>query len=611
MKIYKYLILISFLIISTLFIYMFYDNNSFYFSKQNAQSLENRFTPILNELNNKNIRTDDNYSIYIANFSEVSNIKTPIKDNNKSIVWLGGYSRLNLNIIKEYDYVFASSPLLHNMLKANNIKSYYVPLGDFSKNIIKKENNNEILFGIIGNPLFIKDILDERKIKYKQYQKTHEDEIINDLDKLDAVFVENTSFYEKTLDLHPVFFKIAHNKIPIITRWGWPKIEENINMFNDFINFYIQKNDLNILIDEIIANNDVIQNRSEFLYNLIEKEFSINSIANRIIHILETNSDYDTKIDDNSINFDLSVSVGHIASGDFWLVKDLSEYFIKHNFISYMSFFNSYYKYKTDINITVSGSLYTPKDVDIAKTNILYIAYPLFWDNGKVEFVKNIEEYIEEIIKTSSRYDAIIVASKPLNDELNKRGIKSYFIPQYTNTDRFYPSFFEEYKSEVLFVGANTFYRKAPNILLSANLPITIYGPSYPDGISKGDYLDNRVLGKYYASAKIVLNDTREGMIKHGFISNRIFDASACGALVISDYMKEIEEIYGDSVPMWKTSEELVELVKYYLDPKNEAERRRKAKKAQEITLKNFTLEIAGQKFINVIEDIKKQRNLN
>ena len=93
-------------------------------------------------------------------------------------------------------------------------------------------------------------------------------------------------------------------------------------------------------------------------------------------------------------------------------------------------------------------------------------------------------------------------------------------------------------------------------------------------------------------------------MKDYGVISNRIYDASASGSLVISDYMKEIEDIYGDSVPMWKSKEELIELVKYYLDPKNENERKEKANRAREITLKNFTNQVVAQKFRKVIDFI-------
>ncbi len=42
-------------------------------------------------------------------------------------------------------------------------------------------------------------------------------------------------------------------------------------------------------------------------------------------------------------------------------------------------------------------------------------------------------------------------------------------------------------------------------------------------------------LARYYSSASIVLNDHWDDMRDEGFISNRIYDALACGAFVISD----------------------------------------------------------------------------
>ena len=103
----------------------------------------------------------------------------------------------------------------------------------------------------------------------------------------------------------------------------------------------------------------------------------------------------------------------------------------------------------------------------------------------------------------------------------------------------------------------------------------------------KGEYIPNEQLNQYYSSAKIVLNDHRPDMKEFGFVNNRIYDATASGALVISDYIKEIDDIYQGSVPMYKTKEELNELIKYYLN--NEEQRQQKAQKAREITLKYFT----------------------
>ena len=96
-----------------------------------------------------------------------------------------------------------------------------------------------------------------------------------------------------------------------------------------------------------------------------------------------------------------------------------------------------------------------------------------------------------------------------------------------------------------------------------------------------------------------MLNDHRPDMKEFGFINNRVYDASASGALVISDYMPEIEAVYGNSIPMYKTEEELVELLTYYLT--HEEERKEKANKAREITLKNFTNEIVARKILSYV----------
>jgi spore maturation protein CgeB len=57
--------------------------------------------------------------------------------------------------------------------------------------------------------------------------------------------------------------------------------------------------------------------------------------------------------------------------------------------------------------------------------------------------------------------------------------------------------------------------------------------------------------------------------------------------MVISDYMPEIKEAYGDTIPMYKNKEELKTLLNYYLN--NESERKALAKQAQKITLEKFT----------------------
>ena len=90
-------------------------------------------------------------------------------------------------------------------------------------------------------------------------------------------------------------------------------------------------------------------------------------------------------------------------------------------------------------------------------------------------------------------------------------------------------------------------------------------------------------------------------MIEAGFVSNRIFDATACKAFVISDYMPEIEEIYGDSVPMYRNEREFKALIDYYLA--HPEERREKAERAYQITMARFT----ADKIIGQMAQIMKQ----
>ena len=84
-----------------------------------------------------------------------------------------------------------------------------------------------------------------------------------------------------------------------------------------------------------------------------------------------------------------------------------------------------------------------------------------------------------------------------------------------------------------------------------------------------------------------------------GFISNRIFDATACKAFVISDYMPEIEKLYGDSVPMYKNKAELLNLLDYYL--KHPEERHQKAERAYEITLKYRSHHLAQEYWKSIL----------
>lgn len=103
-------------------------------------------------------------------------------------------------------------------------------------------------------------------------------------------------------------------------------------------------------------------------------------------------------------------------------------------------------------------------------------------------------------------------------------------------------------------------------------------------GVYTEKTLDNDLVAQYYRESKIVLapnrtygwdKDYEELEIGEGdaySVGPRVIEAAACGAFVLSEHRPELVEIFGDSVPIFKSAKELEGLVRYYLA--NEQERK-------------------------------------
>ena len=72
--------------------------------------------------------------------------------------------------------------------------------------------------------------------------------------------------------------------------------------------------------------------------------------------------------------------------------------------------------------------------------------------------------------------------------------------------------------------------------------------------------MPNEDVAGIYRSAGVVLNDHWLDMTKHGFLSNRLFDAASSGARVVSDDVAGINEVFGEAVAVYRTPSELAEL---------------------------------------------------
>jgi O-antigen biosynthesis protein len=81
-----------------------------------------------------------------------------------------------------------------------------------------------------------------------------------------------------------------------------------------------------------------------------------------------------------------------------------------------------------------------------------------------------------------------------------------------------------------------------------------------------GEFVSNNALPAAYAGAGIVLNDHHRDMAQAGFLSNRLFDAVASGARVLSDRAVGMEEVFGSSVVVFTDEDDLVRLLERPVD---------------------------------------------
>lgn len=231
-------------------------------------------------------------------------------------------------------------------------------------------------------------------------------------------------------------------------------------------------------------------------------------------------------------------------------------------------------------------------------------------DNRKrVLYLYYVEGWNEQILR---EVDRVVCASQKLIEEnIAPLGVSAVYVSQFTNPDRFRPAHGDEIKKySVLFVGSNHTHkgRKSVDYAIEAGADLSVFGKFWDEFLEpkylKGQYIDNDELYRYYAGADIVLNDHREDMRYFGFVSNRIYDVTASGGFVFTDYLPEIEAVYGDSIAMYKDFDDFREKLLYYLA--HPEVRSKMVQKAREITLKNFTNAVVAEKFATIFKNIKK-----
>ena len=114
------------------------------------------------------------------------------------------------------------------------------------------------------------------------------------------------------------------------------------------------------------------------------------------------------------------------------------------------------------------------------------------------------------------------------------------------------------------------------------------------------DHVPNERLRAVYSSARIVLADHWADMREHGFVSNRVYDALACGAFVISDDVAGLRDRFPGAVRVYTSPEDLQRQIRHVLslDP---AVRERESAIARTLVLERETFVHRADRLLELI----------
>lgn len=179
-------------------------------------------------------------------------------------------------------------------------------------------------------------------------------------------------------------------------------------------------------------------------------------------------------------------------------------------------------------------------------------------------------------------YDHVFVASELFRKQLRRLlGDNVSTLLQCTNPRFFHPGVAPAPNAATaLFVG-NSREQRRPIVAdaIEAGLDLHVHGTRWDGFIAdryiKSAHIPNERLAAHYRAAGVVLNDHWPSMRERGFISNRVFDALAAGARLVSDDITGLSALSGDLVRVYSTPEDLKDICRSLLGETLEDQERR------------------------------------
>lgn len=439
-------------------------------------------------------------------------------------------SMFNTNIepIEEYicDYCFAGN---HWEDRERNITSVLNP------------ENMPYKFNLYGNWW---DDVDKFKSSFKG--RVPYEQMPNVYASTKIVLDDATDFTDTPSSVNPrVFDAIASGRLVLSN--GSVAVKE---LFDNKLPTYDSEESLEKLLNYYLSNPDKRRLKVEQLQEIVFKHHTYDIRAKKLVDILV---DYakSTKV---IIKIPVTEEVDKNIWGDYHFAINLQKEFNKKGYFSKLQrklVWNSYEDALYDVVLLLRGLYeYIPRSIH----------YNIMWNISHPDLI-SIGEY--------DSYNQVYIASDYWADKLKpllKTDVEG--LLQCTDVSLFHREYHEEYDTQLLFVGnSRGVYRKVLHDLLPTKYHLDVYGNGWKglieDKYIVAKHISNKELYKAYSSTKVLLNDHWDDMREKGFISNRIFDAIACGTVVLTDHVKGIDNLFPkDTIVVYENRYDINEKLK-------------------------------------------------
>jgi len=225
-------------------------------------------------------------------------------------------------------------------------------------------------------------------------------------------------------------------------------------------------------------------------------------------------------------------------------------------------------------------------------------------DPSRLNLIWLISHPEETSAEELNRYDRVLVASRRHAERLREE-VEPPVEPllQFTDPELFHPAPGATARHDVAFVGNwRGVYRRIVWDAIEAGHPPALYGRGWdllaPEH-AVAEHVPHAELQRLYASCAILLCDHWDDMRRLGFVSNRVFDALACGTFVLADDNPALAEELPGAVPTYSSAAELGELIERHLD--DPEARRQMAERGRKMVLAAHTAGHRAEQLLAIV----------